>query len=131
MNPDRRFAVHVESNRQVAEALTEAADVLLVAHRLVKEVRRDKHEHKQRQEAVGEIHLTIETVVRPFLTTIYEKRSISGRFDPSQGRSLRYGVFVLAGFGSGAKERTHGSSSRYQWFGRIRAHLTRRGVWGK
>src|SRR3954467_2124846 len=94
MNPDRRFAVHVESNRQVAEALTEGADVLLVAHRLVKEVRRDKHEHKQRQEAVDEIHLAIETVVRPFLTTIYEKRSISGRFDPSQGRSLRYGVFV-------------------------------------
>ena len=56
MNPDRLFAVDVEGNRQVAEALTEAADVFLVADRLIHEVRRHDDEDEQRQQAVREIH---------------------------------------------------------------------------
>ena len=44
VNPDRLLAVDVEGDRQVAEPLAQAADVLLVADRLVHEVRRDDDE---------------------------------------------------------------------------------------
>ena len=40
VDPDRVLAVHVERDRQVAEPLAQAADVLPVAQRLVQEVRR-------------------------------------------------------------------------------------------
>ena len=56
VDPDRLLAVDVEGNRQIAEPLPEAADVLLVANRLVQEVRRDDDEDEQRQQAVREIH---------------------------------------------------------------------------
>ena len=52
VNPDRLLAVEVERDRQVAEPLPQAADVLLVANRLIEEVRRDDDEDGQRQEAV-------------------------------------------------------------------------------
>ena len=56
VDPDRFLAVDVEGNRQVTEALAEAADVLLVADRLVHEVRRHDDEENQRQQAVREVH---------------------------------------------------------------------------
>ena len=54
--PWKDLAVDVERDRQIAEPLPQAADVLLVADRLVQEVRRDHGEDEQRQHAVEEIH---------------------------------------------------------------------------
>jgi hypothetical protein len=56
VNPDRLLAVEVERNRQEPEPLAQAADVLLVADRLVHEVRRHHDEDDERDQAVGEIH---------------------------------------------------------------------------
>ncbi len=38
MDPDRFIAVDVERDGQIAETLAQAADVLLVANRLIKEM---------------------------------------------------------------------------------------------
>ena len=57
MNPDRLLAVDVERDRQEAQPLPQAADVFLVADRLIHEIRRHDDEDGQRQQAVGEVHL--------------------------------------------------------------------------
>jgi hypothetical protein len=56
VHPDRLVAIEVERDRQVSKPLPEAADVLVVAQRLVKEVRRRRHEYDERDNAVEEIH---------------------------------------------------------------------------
>ena len=56
VDPDRFLRVDVERDRQEAEALAEAADVLLVPDGLVQEVRRHDDEDDERQQAVGEVH---------------------------------------------------------------------------
>src|SRR6059036_3864871 len=56
VDPDRFLRVDVERDRQEAEALAEAADVLLVPDGLVQEIRRHDDEDDERQQAVGEIH---------------------------------------------------------------------------
>src|SRR4029078_12276255 len=56
MDPDRFVAVDVERNRQIAETLPEAADVLVVADRLVHKVREYQTEPEQSEEAIREVH---------------------------------------------------------------------------
>ena len=56
MNPNGLLAVDVEGDRQAAEALPEAPDVLLVADRLIDKVRRDDDKDEQRERAIQQIH---------------------------------------------------------------------------
>jgi type VI protein secretion system component VasF len=56
MDPDRGLAVDVERDRQIAETLTQAADMLLVSQRLIDKIGRHDREHDERQQALGEIH---------------------------------------------------------------------------
>ena len=56
VDPDRFVAVHVEGHGQVAHPLAEAADILLVAQRLVDEPRRGDHRHDEHENAVKAIH---------------------------------------------------------------------------
>ena len=56
VDPDRLVAVEVERQRQVAEPLRQAADVLAVTDRLVEEVRRHDQEEQHDQDAVQRVH---------------------------------------------------------------------------
>jgi hypothetical protein len=56
VNPDRLVAVDVEGNGKKAKPLAQAADVLLVANRLIHEVRGDDHDDDQRDQAVSQVH---------------------------------------------------------------------------
>ena len=56
VDPDRLVAVDVERERQVAEALAQAADVLAVAHRLVGQERRGDDQRHHAQHAVQQVH---------------------------------------------------------------------------
>ena len=56
VNPDRLLAVEIERDRQVAEPLAQAADVLLVTNRLIEEVRRD-----ERRKAAASTHCRRDT----------------------------------------------------------------------
>jgi hypothetical protein len=62
MNPDRFVPVEIERHRQIAEPLTEAADVLVVPQRLIQEVRREDHGDEERDNAVKEVHGETTTV---------------------------------------------------------------------
>ncbi len=57
VDPDGLFAIDVEGERKKSQTLAQAADVLLVANRLVQKVRRHQNEDDERQQAIGEIHL--------------------------------------------------------------------------
>jgi len=56
VDPDRFVPVDVERQRQVAEALAQAADVLAVAHRLVGQERRGDDQGHHAQHAVQQVH---------------------------------------------------------------------------
>jgi hypothetical protein len=56
VNPDGFLALVVERDGQVPQPLPEAADVFLVADRLIQEVGRHHDEQQQGQEAVEEVH---------------------------------------------------------------------------
>ena len=56
VNPDGFFGVEVERHRQIAEALTEATDILVVAKSLIQQVGREHDEREQRRDAVKEVH---------------------------------------------------------------------------
>src|SRR6266545_3314797 len=56
VHPDRFIAVEIEGDGEIAEPLSDAADVLVVPQRLVEEVRRRQHEDDAGDEAVEEIH---------------------------------------------------------------------------
>ena len=51
-----KMAVEIERDGQVSEPLAETADVLLVAQRLIEEVRRERDEGNQRRDAIEKIH---------------------------------------------------------------------------
>ena len=57
VNPDRVFAVEIERHGQIAHPLPEAADVLLVADRLVRQIRRHDHAQNQDEQAVEDVHV--------------------------------------------------------------------------
>ena len=56
VDPDGLLAVEIERDRQVAEPLPQAADVLPVPHRLPGEVRRHDKEERDDQDAVEGVH---------------------------------------------------------------------------
>ena len=56
MHPDRLVTIQIERQREIPEPLPDAADILVVAQRLVEKVRRRRHEHDERDDAVEEIH---------------------------------------------------------------------------
>ena len=54
--PDRFVSIQVEGHGQVPEALAKAAQILLVADRLVQKPGRQNHKDEQRNETVKEVH---------------------------------------------------------------------------
>ena len=56
VHPDRLLGVEIERHGKIAEPLPQAADVLVVAQRLIQEIRRQRDEREQRDNAVEEIH---------------------------------------------------------------------------
>ena len=57
VDPDRVFAVEIERHRQIAHPLAEAADVLLVPDRLIRQIRRYDHAQKQDEQAIEDVHV--------------------------------------------------------------------------